>query len=74
MLSTTVTAPFSRPIFEIKAMSQTVMVGFAGVSRNIILVFFPSASPTASRSEVSTKLTSIPNLVRIEEKRPYVQP
>jgi hypothetical protein len=46
------------------------MVGLAGVSRKISLVLSRSPAFTFSGSVVSTKLTSIPNLGRIEEKRP----
>lgn len=43
------------------AMSVTFMSGFVGVSKYTIFVFGLMAAATASRSAVSTGVTSMPN-------------
>jgi len=74
VLSTIERASISLANLHISLISLTIIVGLAGVSKKMTFVFFLKFFFTVSISDISIKLTSMPNLVRIEENNPYVPP
>ncbi len=73
-LSTTNSAPDAFDILLIASMSAISISGFDGVSRKNIFVSGRTASFQASRRVGSTKVVVMPNLLKICENMPSVEP
>ena len=73
VLSTTTRMPSPTVRFT-PAISVTFMSGFVGVSKYTIFVFGLTAAATASRSDVSTGVTSMPNFGMTSRMTTFVQP